>query len=804
MLSNYLLSIWRNFRRNRLFTILNISGLAIGIAACLLIAQFVVHELSYDKFWPNGDRVFRVQLDRYNKGELTTRWAAGCVGIGPDLKANFPEVNSYVRLYQSTALLSTDGNDFIKEEGVYYASKDFFKVFGTSLLKGVDSTALNDPNMIVLSRSMARKYFGNEDPMGKTIMNKKVQYVVSGVFEDLPLNTHMKLDALQSFATFVKLIGRRNEAQLNSWQWDGMFTYILLNEKADAKALEAKLPAYVEKREGANLKEDEAGMIFHLQALNDIHLDSNFIREFKANGSRDTTYFLTVVAALILFIAWINYVNLSTAKSVERAREVGVRKVMGGFRTQLMQQFLVESVVLNLIALSVAIGGAIMLSPWFAGLAGRPLGYELFTTGSFWVIASILILLGAALSGLYPAFVLSGYRPVEVLKGRFKNTGQGVLFRKGMVTLQFVASITLVVGTFTVYQQLGFMRSQELGVNIDQSVVLWSPNNIDSTYRGKFEVFKERVMGYAEVVSVCASSAVPGESPDFNAGGIRRISQRPEEANQYRIIEMDHDFIPAFGLEVIAGRAFSASVPNEFGSVVLNEAAVRRMGFAKNEDAIDDRIYFWGDTLRIVGVVKNYRQESSKKAYDQLIFRYSPSPEGFYSIKFNTSNVRESMAKFENDWKELFPGNPFNFFFLDEKYNNQYQADQQFGEIFGVFAGLAIFIACLGLFGLSSLTAIQRTKEIGVRKVLGASVTGIVLLVGKDYFFLLGVAMLVALPSSWWIMSGWLEAFATRIPLSWILFLVPCLLTVVVAMLTVSVHTVRAAMLNPSTSLRYE
>ncbi len=804
MLHNYILSVWRNFRRNRLFTLLNVSGLAIGIAACLLIAQFVVHELSYDSFWPNANRVFRVQLDRYNKGELTTRWAAGCVGIGPDLKANFPEVNSYVRLYKSTALMSSDGQDFIKEEGVYYASIDFFKVFGISLLKGVDSTALKEPNMIVLSRSMAKKYFGDQDPMGKTMMNKKVQYVVNGIFEDLPANTHMQLDALQSFATFVKLIGRRNEAQLTSWQWDGMFTYILLNEKADAKELETKLPAYVEKREGENLKQDDAGMIFHFQALGDIHLDSNFIREFKSNGNRDTTYFLSVIAALILFIAWINYVNLSTAKSVERAREVGVRKVMGGFRSQLMQQFLVESVVLNVLALSLAIGIAVLLSPWFSGLAGRELGYELFANGLFWVVAAALILVGAGLSGLYPAFVLSSYRPVEVLKGRFKNTGQGVVFRKSMVIIQFVASITLVVGTFTVYRQLDFMRSQALGVDIDQTVVLWSPNNIDSTYQNKFTVFKERVQAHAEVLNVCATSSVPGESPDFNAGGIRRLSQRPEEANQYRIIEMDHDFIPAFGLEVTAGRAFSGTVPNEWQNVVLNEAAVRVLGFAKPEDALNDQIYFWGDTLRIVGVVKNYRQESSKKAYDQLIFRYSPSPEGYYAIKFNTSNARESMAKFETDWKELFPGNPFNFFFLDDKYNNQYKADQQFGEIFGVFAGLAIFIACLGLFGLSSLTAIQRTKEIGVRKVMGASVPSILVLVGKDYLILLGIAILVSIPVSWWIMNGWLQAFASRIPLSWVLFLVPSLITILVAMLTVAVHTVRAALVNPALSLRYE
>ena len=311
--------------------------------------------------------------------------------------------------------------------------------------------------------------------------NKSVEYLITGVFEDLPLNTHMKVDALLSFATYAKLIGRTDESQLNQWQWDGYFTYILLEDQASASALEAKLPEYVEKREGANLKEDNSGMVFHLQALSDIHLDSDFIGEFKANGNRDTTYFLLVVAILILLIAWINYINLSTAKSVERAREVGVRKVMGGFRFQLIQQFLVEALLLNAAAFVLAISAVVLLTPWFSNLTGRELGYLLFQQSEFWTWTFILILGGAILSGMYPAFILSGYKPVEVLKGRFKNTHQGVFFRKSMVIVQFVASITLIVGTFTVYRQLSYMRSQKLGVAIDQTVVLWSPNNIDST-----------------------------------------------------------------------------------------------------------------------------------------------------------------------------------------------------------------------------------------------------------------------------------------------------------------------------------
>lgn len=801
MIKNYFTSVFRYISRNKAFTAINISGLAIGMIACMLITQYVLHEFSYDDYHEKKDRIFRVQLDRYNKGEIETRWASGCLGIGPDLKANFPEVEKIVRMSKRNTVMSY-GDVFFKEQGVYYASEDFFEVFTVPLIEGVDSSALRGLNKAVLSRSMAKKYFGNENPMGKTIRhNGKVEFEVTGIFEDLPANTHMKVDALFSFDTWAASL--RDPQALTSWQWDGFFTYVLLNENADARALEAKLPAYVEKREGESLKQWNAGMVFHLQPITGIHLDSDFIGEFKPNGDRQSTYFLSVVAVLILVIAWINYINLSTAKSIERAREVGVRKVMGGFRSQLVQQFLFESLLLNAAAVLIAIGFVVMLTPWFSQLTGRELGYLLFKQNMFWIWMGILIVGGALLSGLYPAFVLSGYKPVEVLKGRFKNTGQGVLFRKGMVVIQFVASITLIVGTFTVYRQIRYMQEQALGVNLDQTLIVHSPNIVDSTYEKKFHILKEKLKQYPEVVSVSASTAIPGEQPGWNAGGIRRLSQREDEANQYRVIMMDHDFIQSYGLDVVAGRAFQ-DAPNEHKTVVLNEAACRQMGFAKVEDAINDQIHFWGDTFRIVGVVKNYHQESLKKAHDPLVFRYSSAPGGYYSIRFNATRVKESMVRFEEQWKALFPGNPFISFFLDEHYNKQYEADQQFGKVFGIFSAIAIFIASLGLFGLSSLTAIQRTKEIGVRKVLGASITSILTLISRDYLVLMLAAITVAVPLAWWVMNTWLEAFANRIVLSWWIFAIPSLLVIMIALLTVSVHTLKAAKTNPTKSLRYE
>ena len=800
MIKNYFTAVLRYVFRNKGFTFINIFGLAIGMMACMLITQYVLHEFSYDDFHEKKARIFRMQQDRYENGILATRWAAGCAGIGPDMKANFPEVEAYVRLKGTDALFSV-GDVYFKENSIYYASEDFFKIFSFKLISGEDSSVLKDPFKIVLSQSLAKKYFGKENPLGKIVkIDGKHDYQVTGVFEDLPANTHMQINALMSFITLTKLW---NDPVM-SWSWDGFLTYVLLHPQATAQAVEAKIPALAEKQAGEEMKRFNAGIAFNMQPITDIHLDSNFMMEFKPNGNRQSTYFLSIVAILILVIAWINYINLSTAKSIERAREVGVRKVMGSFRAQLIQQFLLESLLLNVVAVVISIVLVVLLTPAFSELTGRALDYLLFKQKMFWVWTGVLIFGGALLSGIYPAFVLSSYKPVEVLKGRFKNTFSGVRFRKGMVVVQFVCSITLIVGTFTVYRQIQFMRNQSLGINIDQTLVINSPSVVDSTYQKKFQVFKQQIKQHPEVVAVTASSEVPGRQPWWNAGGIRRLSQLESEAKQYRVIMMDHDFISSYGLSIIAGRDFSGEIVKENDNVLMNESAYKLMGFKKPEEALNDQIYFWGDTFRIVGIVKDYHQESLKKAYEPLIFRYDVSPDGFYSIKFNTANAKESIVKFEESWKAVFPGNPFVHFFLDDHYNQQYQSDQQFGKVFGIFSSLAIFIACLGLFGLSSLTAIQRTKEIGIRKVLGASVHSILTLVGKDYLLLMLASVGVSTPLAWWIMNEWLSDFAYRINLEWWIFAIPSIVVVAIAFFTVSIHTLNAARINPTKSLRYE
>ena len=604
MFQNYLTSLWRHVSKNKVFTFINIAGLAIGMLACILITQFVLHELSYDNFLDKKDRIFRIQQDRYDKGELSTQWAAGAAGIGPDLKSSFPEVKAYTRLTNRGATLST-GDTFFKEDNLYFASEDFFTIFSIKLLEGVDSLVLREPNKMVVSQSTAKKYFGMEDPVGKTLKaNGNLEFEVSGVFEDLPVNTHMQIDVLASFVTLEKL----SDNPFLTWDWDGFLTYILLEENTDAKSLEAKFPDFVQSKHGEELKKFNAGIEFHLQPVADIHLDSDYIMEFKANGNRQSVNFLSVVALLIMIIAWINYINLATAKSIERAREVGIRKVMGGYRAQLIQQFLTESLFLNFVAVILAAALAILLTPWFSSLTERELGYQLFLQPDFWLILLGLIVFGALISGLYPAFVLSSFQPVEVLKGKFKNSDAGVWLRKGMVVTQFIASITLMVGTFTVYQQLIFMQNQDLGISIDQTVVLNSPSVTDSTYKQKYQVFKQNISSHTGVISVTASTSVPGSQPGWNAGGIRRLSQAEDEQNQYRIIMTDGSFNQSFGLEMLYGREFSDDMANEDKNVLLNETATKLMGFASPEEAINDEIFFWGDTFNIVGVMKDYHQ----------------------------------------------------------------------------------------------------------------------------------------------------------------------------------------------------
>ncbi len=772
------------------------------MAASLLIFQYVGVQFSYDNFHHDGERIYRVQQNRYNEGELSTQWAAGCAGIGPDLKATFPEVEEFVKMHDSNTVLAR-GEASFREKNIFYASESFFNFFGVELLQGNAEEVLTRPFTLALSQSAARRYFGDEDPVGKTLtQNGRSEYEVTGVYEDFPSNSHMNPDILLSFETYVEFT---NEGARTSWEWDGFYTYIKLTPGSSPEVLKEKLPPFIEEKFAESIEQFNANIDFNFQPIANIHLDSDFMYEFKANGDRQTANFLGLIGAFILVLAWVNYINLSTSKSLDRAREIGIRKVMGSYRGQLIGQFLLESIFLNMISVVMAFLLVAVLLPQFNAIAGASITIAAIVTDLSLVLPfGLAILLGALLAGLYPAFVLSGFRPVSVLKGKLATSAKGNSLRKGLVVAQFLITMVLMIGTYTVYQQMQYMNAQDLGVNIEQTLVVMGPRVTDSTYTNQLEAFNVELEREADIESVTASTAVPGSQPDWNAGGIRLLSQDAGQSKQFRIVGVDYDYVESFDLAMAEGRNFSIDVSTDRGAVLFNEAAANHIGFNNIEEIINKEIHFWGDTFKVVGVLKNFHQESLKTNHEPLIFRLIPGASNYYSVKVNTDDLAATIEKVGDAYQGFFPGNPFDYFFLDDHFNQQYQADAQFGRVFGIFAGLALFIGCLGLFGLSTFTAVQRTKEIGIRKVMGASVNSILTLLSTDFSKLVIIAMLIAAPAAWFVMDNWLSSFAYRIDLSWWIFVVPGLVVFVIALLTVSFQTLKAAIANPIRALRHE
>ncbi|MGZ3931552.1 MAG: ABC transporter permease [Bacteroidia bacterium] len=697
MITNYLKIAFRNLIKHKGFSFINISGLAIGMAACLLILQYVRFELSYDTFHEKGNRIYRLQQNRYDQGKLTTQWAAGTAGIGKLIKENFPGVEAIAKATKSRAVTSYKDKIF-REEKIYYANAGFLSTFSYKLLKGDAATALKEPFSLVLTQSTARKYFGDENPMGKIIVlnnNAKGQsYKVTAVLEDMPENTHFKFNVLLSFANFVMNQGPESET---NFEWDGYYTYALLKPGTDVKALEAKINVLAQKQLDKQTTIPGNKIEFKLQPLKDIHLHSQYMMEAEVNGDGKTVSFLKIIAVFIALIAWINYINLSTARSVDRAKEVGVRKVMGSQRQQLVLQFMLESVLINLLAVGLCLLLILVSLPLFNSLTGKELGYSLFKEPSFWSAQFLLFIIGALFSGLYPAVAISSFMPIEVLKGKLARNSRGAFLRKALVIVQFASSVALIIGTFCVYRQLSFMRHQDLGMNIDQMLVLRGPNVFDSVYAKRLHPFMTELENIPGISKVTVSSSVPGRKVEWNAGGIHMVGEGMEKSKQYRPIGIDYNFIDAYGLKILKGRNFSKQFSTDEEAAIVNEEAAKELGFSKPEEALNKQIDFWGQHLTIIGLVSNHHQESLKEMYDAHIYRLGLDRPGFYSLKLSGSKSEfdRTISAVKTLWGKQFPENPFDYFFLDEHFEKQYNADKNFGKTFALFAVLAIIIACM-------------------------------------------------------------------------------------------------------------
>jgi putative ABC transport system permease protein len=813
MFRNFLTIAFRNLTKRKGYTVLNVLGLVVGMTCCLLIFHYVSFERSYDDFQKKTGEIVRVRLDSYQKGKLAWKSATSYPAIAPTMKKDYPEVENFCRLIDAENLFTNEDMTVRAQENKgYFADPVFLDMFDVQVKTASNKTALDAPYKMVISENMAKKYFGRKDPVGKKLTVREAgstyDLLVTGVFKNYPANSHLTFDFLISYQTLGQQIlqGRDSSNPTEtSFGWYDFYTYIQMRPGADWKKLETKMPAFCDKYMNSTewAKKNEIRNEIHFIPLNDIHLYSNVNQEAEVNGNGQAVSFLFLIAIFIVGIAWINYINMATARSVERAREVGMRKVLGAMRRDLIRQFLIESFLLNLVALIISAGLFFMLITAFDRFTGRDTLTGISLTEKYWMIFAGLFAGGTLLSGIYPAFILSAFQPVTVLKGSFKNTGGGINLRKGLIVLQFLTSVVLIAGTIIVYQQVTFMRRQQLGVNIEQTLVMNGAFSVvDSSYQDVFQPFKNDLLQQTGIKHVTSSTSVMGNEIYWTSN-VRALLPGSTGYTLYHL-GIDHDFLPAYGLKLVAGRNFSKDFTADRRTVMLNEAAVKLLGFKDAEDAVKGSVTRNRDTLRVVGVVSNYHHQGLQKAIDPMILILRPNSRQFYSVKIETADMQKTIASIEKIWNKNFTADPFNYFFLDDTFNQQYKSDTLFGKVFGIFAFLAILVASFGLLGLSAYNVLQRTKEIGIRKVLGASGRSILVLLSKDFVKLIVVALLLAIPAGWYIMNQWLQDFAYRIDIAWWVFALAGALALLIAVITISLQALKTVTDNPVKSLRTE
>ncbi|MCH8959901.1 MAG: ABC transporter permease, partial [Bacteroidetes bacterium] len=754
MIKNYLKISLRNLQKHKGYAFINIFGLAIGLACCLLIVLFVRDELSYDRFHEKADRTYRIVRQERDLAPSVTPSAL----LGPALMETYPEVEHATRLIRSwfAPLVSRDEDGFY-EDRIFFTDAEFFNVFDFRLVRGDPDTVLSEPFSILLTETMARKYFGDEDPLGQTLtLNASHVFTVTGLLENPPRTTHFTFDFLASIESLPEVTGRAN--MLETWGLGSFPTYVVLPEGYDPAALDEKL---------AGFAPPQFQVRYFLQPLTEIHLASAYRGEIEPNSDVRYVWMLSGIALIILLLACINYTNLATARFTRRAREVGIRKVVGAHRRQLIAQFLGESVLLSMMALLVALA-----LPWFNDFAGKALSLD-FVRHWWYVPAAFgLAVVVGVLAGSYPAFLLSAFRPAQVLKGtlRVGRWRLTLALRRSLVVFQFALSIGIIAGTVVALQQIHYMRSQSLGFDQEQILVL--PFNWEQAVQDRYETLKTELLQHTAVRHVTASGDVPGRMFTSMAYWIEGMPEG--EWSGINALIVDPDFAETYGLDVVAGRDFSPDLAANLGETfILNEAAVAEMGLTPDE--VIGKPFRMNSTGPVVGVMKDFHFEGLQKSLEPLVMTVWPSWFGYVSLRLDAADLPETLAYVERTWQSLMPTIPFEYFFLNDDFKRQYRAEERFGQVFVVFAVLAIFISCLGLFGLAAFTAEQRTKEIGVRKVLGASAPDIVLLLNRDVTRLVALAAVLATPVVYLAMQRWLETFAYRIDLSWGLFLLACL-----------------------------
>jgi putative ABC transport system permease protein len=807
MIKNYIKIAWRNLVGQKFYSVLNVLGLTVGIASCLLIVLYIQHELSYDRYHANASKIHRVAFKGMMNGSLFEIPIAGAP-TGETMQRELPEVKAFTRINRQGSTFATHEDKSFKEHGVMYADPSFFEVFSVSLLSGDVRTVLNEPNTVVVSQAIANKYFGNENPVGKTLKLDSYggSVIVTGVFKEVSDNSHFKFDML------VSMLGNEGSKTSDGWLSMNYFTYLVLEEGATAAQVEAKLPDMVERYMGpevirflgVNLDEFRAkgnSLGLYLQPLTDIHLhSSHFMQDIEPQGDIKYVYIFAAIALFVLLIACINFMNLSTARSARRAKEVGIRKALGSLKEQLITQFITESVLLTLLAALIAVFVVEASLPFFSAITGKKLVLTYFGDATLVLtLLSICVLVGL-IAGSYPAFYLSSFKPVAVLKGQVTKSKSSSTLRSSLVVFQFAISMGLIVATTVVYQQLNYIQNKKVGYDREHVLVL------QDTYllNGKEAILKEYLKQDPQVVNASISAYIPaGQSNSYNT--VFMPEENQSQPTQVRVYQVDADYIPTYGIQLAEGRNFSPQYATDSQAVLINQAAARAYGW---QDPLNRKVVTFGEgdtriAYTVIGVIEDFHFESLHSRIAPMVMTYGQA-HGSISVKVKGEDIPATLARIESKWREIAPYAAFSYSFLDDRFLQTYETEQKTGTIFGFFSLLGIFIACLGLLGLAAFTAEQRTKEIGIRKVLGASSAGIVAMLSKDFLKLVILAILVATPVAWYAMNRWLDDYAYRTDLSVSTFAIAGGIALLIAFATVSFQALKAARTNPVKSLRSE
>ena len=813
MLKNYLKIAFRNLTKYKFISFINLFGLTVGLTCCLLILTYILHETSYDKYNSKADRIWRVTRSFNNKeGIVSLHLGSVAPPFGPLLQNDFPDIEKITRILGIGNLPLRYEEKIFTEKNVCYADNNLFSVFDVTLLEGDRHNALTDPYSVIITPEIAHKYFGNTDPINKVIrLDNQYNFKVTGIFQPLPSNAHFHSQIMLSFNTLKDsaIYGEKN--LMTNWGNNSFFTYLLLPKNYPAHNLEAQFPAFIDRHMPGN-KKDPANAPskytrLYLQRLTDIHLYSHLDDEMEENGDITRVYIFGAIALFILLIACINYMNLSTARSTLRAKEIGIRKVAGAQRQEIIFQFLSESILLSYIAIILAAGLTWLCMPWINDITGLHLSIQSLLIFSVLIPVLLTPFLIGLLSGVYPALFMSSFQPSKVLKGLFKAGSGTISFRKALVVIQFAVSIVLLISTAIVFQQLHYMQNASLGFSKDQVITMDYPTGLGN----KYESFRNRLLQDSRFLQLTRSSRIPGGRllDEMGAATESGDSLRPVNAD-IKFVAVDHDFLKTYNIPIAAGRDFSRDYATDTTAYVLNVAATKVLGIAKPKDLVGRNFAYAGVKGRVIGVMGDFNFESMHQQIVPLVL-IIPSPSdknapgyGNLSIKITGRDIGGAMASLEKTWKSFVPEVPFEYTFLNDKFDQLYKSEQKQGSLFTCFAGIAIFIACLGLLGLSAFSISQRIKEIGVRKVLGASTGSIVGLLSRDFLKLVAIAALIAFPIAWYTMHNWLRDFAYRISIQWWVFLVAGFLAAGVALVTIGFQAIRAALANPVKSLRSE